>query len=246
MQQSIPHPYNQGSRIFLPYDSVHVFKCTYNNFLNKKWFRCPNFDGPGFIEPDVGHIQQLYDYELGRPLKYAHKLTDKVLHPMPIQKTNVDLADRFYHESTIDALEYYSENGFPHFKPTAKYLRIIRTWWNIVNCKNPSFGKRTRDPVREPISIDDPGGIQYLEKVLKWIKKWEEMENGRGFSSETFITFKQTTHGLIGVAIYLLEEKGLGYVLLAFIGSDPIEGRYGWYRQLSGKFLRSASVCCIS
>ena len=197
MEQSIQHPYDHGSRIFLPFDSVHVFKCTYNNFVNRKRFKCPNFDGPGFLEPDVRHIQELYDHELGRPLKIAHKLNDKVLHPMPIEKTKVDLADRFYHESTIDALDYYSENGFPHWKPTAKYLRIIRMWWNIVNVKNPKFGKRRRDPVREPISIDDPGGIQFLEKFWKWAKKWQDQKDGLGLTSETFITLLQTTKGTV-------------------------------------------------
>ena len=241
MESSIPHPYKENSRIYLPFDSVHVFKCTYNNLGNKKWFNCPDFDGEK-VEPDIGHIEQLYDHELGRPLKYAHKLTDKVLHPQPIEKTKVDLADRFYHESTIDALDYYSENGFPQWKFTANFLRIIRKWWNIVNVKNPKFGKRRRDPFREPISLDNLGNIQWLEKFLEWIKKWEEMKDGHGFSSQTFITIKQTTKGLIGAAMYLLEEKGFGYVLLAFIGSDPIERRFGWYRQLSGEYVFSLFV----
>ena len=48
------------------------------------------------------------------------------------------------------------------------------------------------------------------------------------------MTCKQTTSGLIGLAIYLIEEKGFKYVLLGFITSDPIERRFGWYRQLCG------------
>ena len=36
------------------------------------------------------------------------------------------------------------------------------------------------------------------------------------------------------ITIYLLEEKGSNYVLLSFITSDPIERRFGWYRQLGG------------
>ena len=234
LKPCIPHPFKENSLIYLPFDSVHVFKCIYNNAVNKKKFNCPPFDGQK-IEPDFFHIQELYNHELGRPLKYAHRLNDTVLHPMPIEKTKVELADRFFHESTIDALDYYSENGFPQWKPTANFLRIIRMWWNTVNVKNPYMAKRKRDPVRSAISIDDTGGIQLLTKILKWVQDWWKMDDiAHGLSSETFFTLTQTTRALIGVSIHLLEVKGQNYVLLAFISSDPIEGRYGWYRQLSG------------
>lgn len=31
-----------------------------------------------------------------------------------------------------------------------------------------------------------------------------------------------------------MDEKNLDYVLLGLINSDPLEGRFGWYRQLAG------------
>ena len=105
------------------------------------------------------HIEELYKLELGQPVKIAYKLTNKVLHPQPIEKTKVELADRLFHESTINALDYYSENGFPQYKTTADGLRLIRTFWDTVNVKNPKMGKYKRDPVREPITKDDLGGI---------------------------------------------------------------------------------------
>ena len=230
----IPHPYIKGAYIYLLFDSVHVFKCIYNNFINKRIFYCPDFDGQK-IEGHMSHIEELYKHELGRPVKYAHKLTDKVLHPMPIEKTKVELADRLFHESTIAALDYYSENGFPQWKTTANFLRLIRTMWDIVNVKSKYVGRRKRDPVREPISKDDTGGLQFLEKFTVWVEKWEKMNNKEhSLSKETFLTCKQTMRGLIGVAMYLLEEKNFEYVLLGLITSDPIERRFGWYRQLGG------------
>lgn len=36
------------------------------------------------------------------------------------------------------------------------------------------------------------------------------------------------------LAEYLLQEKDLAYVLLGKINSDPLERRFGWYRQLAG------------
>ena len=243
LQLSIPHPYkNDGSRIFLLYDYVHIFKCIYNNFVNKRRLLCPKYDGL-IVAPDMNHIESLRKIELGRPLKYAHKLTDKVLHPMPIQKTNVQLADSLFHESTIEGLVYYSKHGHPEFMNTANFLRIIRTWWNVCNVKNRYAGQRTRDLVRTSISNDenvgDMGGVQLLTKFAGWIKLWEntcieKKDFKHGLSRETFKTSQHTSRGLAAVAIYLIDEKGFSYVLLAFLSGDPIERRFGWYRQLSG------------
>ena len=53
--------------------------------------------------------------------------------------------------------------------------------------------------------------------------------------------------------MHLLEEKGFEYVLLGLITSDPIEKRFGWYRQLGGanyylsvrQFLESEKKICL-
>ena len=55
-----------------------------------------------------------------------------------------------------------------------------------------------------------------------------------GLSKETFMTMKQTTDALCGLAMYLLEDKGFEYVPLGLVSSDPLEKRFGWYRQLGG------------
>ena len=67
----------------------------------------------------------MYTMELGKRLKMAHKLKDKVMHPLSIEKTNVKLADAAFHESTINALEFYSKNDHPEFTDTAEFLNIV-------------------------------------------------------------------------------------------------------------------------
>ena len=44
----------------------------------------------------------------------------------------------------------------------------------------------------------------------------------------------QTTSAMPELAEYLLEKKSLDFVLLGQISSDPIEKRFGQYRQLAG------------
>ena len=55
-----------------------------------------------------------------------------------------------------------------------------------------------------------------------------------GLSNQTFQAAIQTTKVLTDLSTYLLDVKGLDYVLLGHISSNYIEGRFSWYRQSSG------------
>ena len=41
LKPHIPHPLEETRKIFLPFDSTHIFKCIYNNFERRKTFSCP-------------------------------------------------------------------------------------------------------------------------------------------------------------------------------------------------------------
>ena len=84
------HPMNPGERIFLLFDPVHIFKNYYNNFVNRKYFECPDFDGT-VVKPNMQHIREIYTLELLRSVKIAHRLSDKVLNHASIEKSNVSL-----------------------------------------------------------------------------------------------------------------------------------------------------------
>jgi len=90
---------------------VHNFKNAYNNFHNRRDFVVPAFRGEQketvdgnepvvekFLKPSFLHLEELFDLELGKPLKLAYRLSDKVLHPTNIEKTNVGLADSIFHD----------------------------------------------------------------------------------------------------------------------------------------------------
>ena len=79
-----------GERIFLLFDPVHIFKNYYNNFVNRKYFECPDFDGT-VVKPNMQHIREIYTLELLRSVKIAHRLSDKVLNHASIEKSNVSL-----------------------------------------------------------------------------------------------------------------------------------------------------------
>jgi len=131
LRLAIAHPDVKGGKLFLLFDPVHLFKNFYTNFLNRQEFVCPDFNGEA-ITARFEHIEELYQHELGKSLKIVHKLTRKVLCPRAIERSNVSLPDRFFHESTIAALDFYADNeGKVSWRETACFLRVIRVWWNI-------------------------------------------------------------------------------------------------------------------
>ena len=86
----IQNPYALERKIHLLFDGTHILKCIYNNFRAKDSFVCPPFDGEGSIKyPSFGHIKELHHLEMGAATKYAHKLSDKVIDPLALEKTNV-------------------------------------------------------------------------------------------------------------------------------------------------------------
>ena len=136
--------------------------------------------------------------------------------------------------STRNAMRYYVENGYSHWKGTLTFLDLIAKWWNILNIKSPSKGKRKRDPDCEKISAENYVQIsQFFSKIVVWINNWKS--SGKpGLSDETFKTFKQTSSTIPLLAEYLILEVALEYVLTGKLQSDFLERRFGRYRQLSG------------
>ena len=64
------------------------------------------------------HIQQLFEMELLMPVKLAHKLNHRVVRPGPIERQSVLLTHAVFHESTIEALKFYGQRGYPGNRPS--------------------------------------------------------------------------------------------------------------------------------
>ena len=81
----VSNPWISDEKIYMLYDTAHLFKNAYNNFV-KENFVCPTLDLDGELYPNFSHIKGLYTMKLGKVQKMAHKLTDKVLNPQVIGK----------------------------------------------------------------------------------------------------------------------------------------------------------------
>ena len=220
-----------GKKIFLLFDSTHLLKCIYNNFRNKGTFVCP--DGGKNIYPDFDYIKEVLEIELGQPVKIAHKLTDKVLNPMALEKTNVMLADAAFHESTINALNEYGKD-FQQFLQTAKFLQTVRDWWDRFNVKSRNKGKHKRNKNMEPITKDNIGEFsKKMNDFSDWLKEWYKEFPDFCLTTPTYQALRQTVSATVELCKYLLENSdnnGIGYIMLGNLQQDFLEGRFGWYR----------------
>ena len=86
-------------------------------------------------------------------------------------------------------------------------------------------------PLRK--SEDGHPGLQFLQEAIVIFEKWKKSRNA-GLTSETFMACIQTMRAVTEMVEYLQDRHGFTYVLSGKLMSDPIEGRFGWYRQSNG------------
>ena len=75
--------------------------------------------------------------------------------------------------------------------------------------------------------------LSKLQEYANFFQTWKESKLP-GLTSETFFATINMCLTLRGIIIYLLEECCFPYVATGHLQSDPIESRFGRYRQMSG------------
>ena len=232
-----------SQRIYLFFDTVHLIKNVRNNLLNKKRFMFPEFQFTGFdteIKVESGEISwKIFhdvfekDSELDANLKKATKINNKVIHPGKF-KQSVNVALGMFHETTTTAIKSY----FPKRSDIASFLSLFNTWWIISNSKSKFSNNRLGNA-----AIRHDHKPEFFRAFADWLNKWE---NSRIPNFEKFTLSHQTSSALQRTLLCqasLIEdllEENYEYILTARFQSDPIERRFGQYRQMSGgRFLVS-------
>lgn len=95
------------------------------------------------------------------------------------------------------------------------------------------LGQQKRDDFSRPILSVDDFKLDYLRKAVVIFKEWR-LSKREGLSHPTFTAVIQSFSALIELSVYLLERHSFSFVLLGKFQSDPLEARFGYYRQLSG------------
>ena len=98
------------------------------------------------------------------------------------------------------------------------------------------------DPIK---STHDPSMI-FLRRATGLLEKWKASRRS-GLTSETFLACLQSMKAMPLCAVYLITHHGFEYVSIEKFLSNPIEGRFGWYRQMNGgNFFMSISHLLVS
>ena len=88
---------------------------------------------------------------------------------------------------------------------------------------------------QEPIIKEDTAPKKFLRRFLEWLSNWAKMESINGkLTKATHTALHHTTHCLLEISDYCLNELGAKYVLLGKFQTDSLEARFGQYRQLAG------------
>lgn len=75
--------------------------------------------------------------------------------------------------------------------------------------------------------------MTFLEKAIDIFKQWKASGQA-GLTSETFTACIQSMEAMMDLARHLISHHGFSYILPGKFTSDPIEGRFGWCRQVDG------------
>jgi len=184
------------------------------------------------------HLVELFEIEKHMPAKMAYKLSQRALSPGPIDRQNVQLTHAIFNDSTVQALEFYGRHGHPTFLDTARFLKIILKWWKTVNTKTSFTAELRRDTDLTVITVENIiEKTSFLRAFVDWLSEWEFLklnQNSGGLSKETFAAARHSSACIADLSEFLIETKQFKYFAPGKSQSDPLEGKFGQYRQMCG------------
>ena len=225
------NPVNPDKKLFLLIDSTHIIKNIYNNFQKRKMFTFHH--DCEFPNANFKHIEELYNLESSLSLRLAHKLSERVLNPTTIQRTSAKLAMSLFHDSSVAALKFYVNNGHEDWSSTSSFVSYVCDIIKILNIRTSSVGLRRNDPLKLPLECSSDHRLDSLSSFADFIRDWRNCKKV-GLSPETSAAAENLCRNLRLLVIHLLDDRNFKFVLTGQISSDPIESRFGRYRQMSG------------
>lgn len=236
------HPSDENRPLFFIYDPVHILKCVRNNWLNQKNAgQCmfyPDFENSNITKTACfSTVKKLHAMEAGKLLKFGYGVTLKAVEPTNVDRQNVKFVLKVFNDHVIEGLrECDKKEDLQHVQDTADYIRLIYTWWSIMNVKTLFKGQSKRDIYQEPLTLSETDERYiFLNKFLIWLENWKNLKYTTGIlTRETYGALKHTTQGVLELLSYCVKELGFSYLLTGKIQTDALERRFGKFRQLAG------------
>ena len=197
----------------------------------------PNSSGLSYATLEA--VKHLHRLECHQNLKFNYTLSVKSLHPSNLESKNVKLVLQVFNEYVSQALiQLGAKFNILHYLDTSNFIEIISTWWDVVNVKTPRKGRRLNNKFQQPMHAGSNEPKLFLHSFSHWLSKWETENSSSGrLTKKTFGALKHTTHTLLEIANYCIDELGAEYVPLGKFQTDSPEARFGQYRQLAGRII---------
>lgn len=255
LNRCFPHPHIPNHRIFTTYDAVHLYKNIRNNWLGAedlvfcvpKWeevvdsfsLKEQGCDISSYVHrTEVASFQvvrNLFNRETPQLIRSAFKLNTRTVYVNGFDKQNVSLVDNLFHASTIAALKSCGQ------METASFLKVIRSWFDIMNCRSKFQGARALNDFNKPFerdSLNNDTKLLFLRQFLHYLEVWERLpgsENHR-LTARTASALRQSIDVTLSFVPYIFKKcSSLKYFLSGNLQSDCIENFFGAVRTVSGR-----------
>ncbi|GAB0100098.1 hypothetical protein DMENIID0001_160820 [Sergentomyia squamirostris] len=215
---SFSNPYLADRKIFLLFDTTHLYKDIRNNWLDNIIIQYPNFAGTStsMRTANFEDLKAFHEQEKDQPVLKAKKLNHQTLYPDTTERQKVQLVDNVFHQSTINALQ-------DNYMETGDFLSIINIWRNIVNVQTEKNYPMKK--YKNPIQSMDSDSIDFLRKFTVWLEKWENHDDD-DVLKETLHALLHTTRAIIAFCEYSFKTLKMKVVLVGLLQSDALQNRF--------------------
>lgn len=210
-----PNPDIEDAKIFLFFDSLHIFKNLRNNWISGEFAQnkvepiltFPAFEENTKLKADFNDIRQIFLHDLhtfqddNEVIHNAYGLTSKALWITSFDRQKEGLVRQIFNERICAELFRLEKSG------TGNYVEIVCRWEHLMNSKSPISGKTSRIADMEPYKSAQDPKLEELRKFISWIDRWKssEFQGTKKLSNDTFDAFRHTTSAMIEFVEYIFK-----------------------------------------
>ena len=238
-----PHPEKHDKRIYVMFDTVHIYKNTRNSWMGRNELTMLHYNQFAAGEEEVERVKanflevrREFEKNAGQITPDGYRIDYITVNPCGSDKQKVKHVDNLYHLSSIAAMTKAGLTG------EAMFSTVMNEYWQIMNTKNSTYGRRLRLPLMSPFTrqewlVGTDIKIPKLKEILNWLEAWcgsEEFEN-RCLTMQTYNAMRHTIKVHISIVDYLFTTyDNFEYLLPSKLQTDQLEARFGKLRHFAG------------
>ena len=120
-------------------------------------------------------LRMLFTSDISNILKRAPKLTSKACWPSRLERQNVNLALKIFHEATYCGLTTFKiEKNIIDNNQTVEFLNLISNIWVVFNVDCVGKDVRFKNDYSAPLYPND-SRLAFIQHVVSWLNCWNNL-----------------------------------------------------------------------